>query len=330
MSFNQHEDDSDDSLRDTSKLFTAFKPPVTISPGDIVWAKFRKLYWPALVRTVYTKEKKMSIWYTDQPGTTFKLPSKNICSFFDTQMTAKILEDVKKAGCVDKHNCFTTQAHEFLTRKGSGYKDDPMKFFYKKYDDDKSNDSVVSDDDDKSCSNVEPDYLREFFLQDRQNADTNDNNDKIVEFILSGKADLHLEMVLSKTVSSDYRDIYEEAVSRGKFYETNFPLAGPIDDQDVLRKIVFHLLKLRDSFIDKISMGKNAEDAVTKYLVKDRRGQFIYSVWLPESIIFATSETRGVSLSDARLLFKGKLKSQHYLKRCYVNLNRIDQDKLQF
>lgn len=373
MALNQHDDDSDDSLPAMSQFFTVHDPSKAISPGDIVWAKFKKLYWPALVRTVYNKQKKISIWYADDPGKTFKVPVKNVCSFFDTEMTSKIVEDVKKAGCVQEHEGLTSHAKLFLKRRAEGRKDDPAKFFDQtypfflveellkkdpeadianlkipplyidhglkvtrktlKYADEESGDSEVCTDDevsDEAC-NVEPDYLKKINLQVRENSNisVNDYTDKIVQFILSGKADLHLKKVLSKTVASDYRGIYERSIRRGKIDITNITFAGPIEDNEELAKLLSYLLLFSDKLIANKSPTKRKNRkgvAPPNYLASDKKAQFIYSVWLPESIIFAISKIQRVSLPKARLLFKENPESE---RQIFENIFRTLEPRTQ-
>lgn len=121
-----HDSDSE-SLPGLFDLFPA--PSNEISKGDIVWAKFKKLYWPALVRNVFKKEKKISVWYTDDPGKNFKLPMKNVFLFHDLEMTIKIKKDAREAGVSQAHEGLTSHALSYLNRKAQGIVDDPLKFF---------------------------------------------------------------------------------------------------------------------------------------------------------------------------------------------------------
>lgn len=132
MSLDTNSYDSDDSLPDlfpSSKSFSSNN----VSVGDIVFAKYKKLYWPALVRAVHPKIKKVSIWYADDPGKNFKIPLKKICTFSNKEMRAKITEDVKQAGCIQEHERLTFHAWRYMQRKTNGHKDDPLKYFDQTY-----------------------------------------------------------------------------------------------------------------------------------------------------------------------------------------------------
>ncbi|XP_071040693.1 PWWP domain-containing DNA repair factor 3B-like [Parasteatoda tepidariorum] len=100
-----------------------------IAQHDIVWAEFRNLYWPALVRCVKKKERKASVWYLDSPRKCFKVPFKKIKSFSDPEMTALIKNEVENSPMKAKHKKVWLNAITYIRRKNQGYTDDPASFF---------------------------------------------------------------------------------------------------------------------------------------------------------------------------------------------------------
>lgn len=184
MSTTKDSSDSDSgSLPDLRDVFPSSPPKTHVSSGDIVFAKFKHLYWPALVRAVYPKQKKVTIWYCDEPGKTFKLPLKNVCLFHDEEMKEKIQNDVIKAGVIKEHDGLTTHAKRYLIRRSQGKNDDPLKFFDQTY----------------------PFFLAEQMLKKDPNADV--ENIKIRPLYISNEKKESIRTVSVRKIMSDDSEV---------------------------------------------------------------------------------------------------------------------------
>lgn len=329
-----------------------------ISKGDIVWAKFKKLYWPALVRVVYPKRKKVCVWYCDEPGKAFKLPLKNVCVFHDTEMRAKVKQDAINAGCLKEHEGLTSHAERFIKRKLRGEQDDPLKFFdqtypfllveellktnpnadvadikipplYISHENDQSfrktlstrnasDNSELESTDSEDVANEKP-IVTDFFpkihaqLQEKHPDASKEFVDRILECILSGKADKYLQNIRSKSINSEHHNIFEQSTKHRKGSISKISYTGPIEDDDKLRKLIFYLLPLYEKMNN---AGRSRRYAAIKckqaitvhntYNNQSAGAQYVASVWLPESIIFAISIVKSVSLNKAKKIFKEK------------------------
>ncbi|GIZ01767.1 uncharacterized protein CEXT_324231 [Caerostris extrusa] len=119
---------SDDD--DLPELFP-FKPfyPENLKKNDIVWADYKDLSWPALVRNVDKKKKKVSIWFLDSPKNSFKLPFKKIHDFNNIEVSTEIHKRAAASPLKEKHSAHIKKALTFLQRKSEGIEDDPVAFF---------------------------------------------------------------------------------------------------------------------------------------------------------------------------------------------------------
>ncbi|KAG8178752.1 hypothetical protein JTE90_006595 [Oedothorax gibbosus] len=121
-----NEYDSDDSLPPISKLFPQ---PTEFLEGQIVWAKYKELYWPSLIRKVYKKEKKVSLWYLDSAPTTFKVAFKNLHRYNDIDFSTEVKRAASASPLKILHDKVLEATMDFVYRRSDGHEDDPAEFF---------------------------------------------------------------------------------------------------------------------------------------------------------------------------------------------------------
>ncbi|GFR18966.1 uncharacterized protein TNCT_667231 [Trichonephila clavata] len=100
-----------------------------LQKNDIVWAEYKHLYWPAVVRHVNKKNRKVSVLYCDSPLKTFKLPFRKIHSFNDMEFRKKVQDQEKSPQIYCKHLKVVSMAAAFSHRRAMGKCDDPVSFF---------------------------------------------------------------------------------------------------------------------------------------------------------------------------------------------------------
>ncbi|GBN79305.1 hypothetical protein AVEN_146485-1 [Araneus ventricosus] len=285
--------DSSDGL---PELFPKYTFDVAeLIKNDIVWAKYKNLYWPALVRNVDKKNKKVTVWYLDSPGTCFKVTFKKIHDFADSDFCKKVEADAKldqKFG--KKHAEVLRRTNLFMFRRFQGIGDDPLEFFdlSKPYfllkdlnsgiSDIKFNNVGVStenvrdkkdnltenseDESDVESSNTTK-CLSELYEEDGPYDD--EMVDKILSYITSGHVDNYLIDIVNSEIANKRHELYVKAVENDQvqlFVESQPSI--PIKNQK-LHNVSIYLHSLY-----KQKIGKK----------KPRLNEYIVSVWLPEAV----------------------------------------------
>ncbi|GFU07827.1 uncharacterized protein NPIL_318421, partial [Nephila pilipes] len=100
-----------------------------LQKDDIVWAEFRHVYWPAILRRVYKSSKKVSIWYCDSPGTSFKLQFNRIRSFRDMEFRKKAEDQQMSPEMSQLFTKVFDLARTYDKRRVDGVHDDPASYF---------------------------------------------------------------------------------------------------------------------------------------------------------------------------------------------------------
>ncbi|GFY59067.1 uncharacterized protein TNIN_488061 [Trichonephila inaurata madagascariensis] len=95
--------------------------------NDIVLAEYKNIYWPAIVRQVDKKGKKISVWYCDCPGKAFKIPFRKIRPFQDMELR-NIVKEIPPDKS-DLHMQVVGMAVAYNHRRFMGKCDDPISFF---------------------------------------------------------------------------------------------------------------------------------------------------------------------------------------------------------
>ncbi|GFV21560.1 uncharacterized protein TNCV_5121471 [Trichonephila clavipes] len=100
-----------------------------LQKNDIVWAEYKNSYWPAIVRQVDKKGRKVSVWYCDTLGKVFKLPFRKIHSFNDMEFRKKVEDQEMHPYTSYLHLRAVSMAAAFSHRRAMGECDDPVSFF---------------------------------------------------------------------------------------------------------------------------------------------------------------------------------------------------------
>lgn len=306
--------DSDDSLPDVEELCSS--QPTEIKEGDIVWAKYRQFHWPSLIRKVFKKEKKVSLWYLDSPKKCFKVSMKNIHSFKDRSFCQEVRKAVSESPLKVLHEKVLDSTLCYLQRRGQGIKDDPGAYFdrsmhYLSLFDLKS--STLKEDDPQA-------QLTRKCLQSSLNENYNNDNDKdseeesiiesedeeekydrfsdeleikeeeycpedkvdaIVACITSGKINKYLLDVTAHKVPSERQRIFDEYM---KTRNPDLLLRGShgifIKDFNKLREICNYLQNFYESVVEK---------------GKWNMFRYVTSVWLPDALTKANSLVEAAS-----------------------------------
>lgn len=311
--------DSDDSLPDVEELCSS--QPTEIKEGDIVWAKYRNYYWPSLIRKVFKKERKVSLWYLDSPKKCFKVSLKNIHSFTDRSFCQEVRRAVSDSPLKTLHEKVLDSTLCFLQRKGQGIKDDPGAYFdrsmhYLSLCDLKS--STIKPNDLKSqlaCESLQTSLTRESlktslegcYKNDSEEESISDSDDEeekfdklrdelvikeeeycpedkvdaIVACITAGKVNKYLIDVTAHKVPSQRQDIFDEYIRTGN---GKLLLHGSFG---IFIKDFSKLRRICDylqNFYE--SVAEKGKWDIFKYVT---------SVWLPDALTKALSLVEGVS-----------------------------------
>ncbi|KAF8790873.1 uncharacterized protein LOC129960068 [Argiope bruennichi] len=116
--------DINDFFSDTSK-FEAAK----LKKDDVVWAEYKDLFWPAIVRNVDKKNKKVNVWYLDSVGKSFKLPFRKIRGYNDGNVYMHNFKNLENNPLDEKHRRVHTRTEHFFDRRKRGIKDNVIEFF---------------------------------------------------------------------------------------------------------------------------------------------------------------------------------------------------------
>ncbi|KFM83549.1 hypothetical protein X975_22908, partial [Stegodyphus mimosarum] len=211
-----------------------------IYKGAIVWAEFRKIYWPALVRSVNKKNRKACVWYLDSPKKCFKLPFKKILSFHDKKINDRIKEEAKNSPMKEHHDKVLNRTLTYLHRKSLGINDNPADYFdfEKPYfalclssasmsndqtvivrNTEESDDDDNDDDDEDSAESIPDDEMITDFRNSLCETDDSIEDEMVnslVDCIKMGNTNEHLLQVRSGKISSTWRAIYDEAVETNR------------------------------------------------------------------------------------------------------------------
>ncbi|CAL1297980.1 unnamed protein product [Larinioides sclopetarius] len=282
-----------------------------LTRNDIVWAAYKDLHWPALVRDVDKKNKKVRVWYLDSPGKCFNLPFKKIHDFVDSDFNKKVEDVAKNHPLGQKFNEVLRRTNLFIYRQFKGEGDDPLKFFnlsepyflLKDLSSGNSDNKIISvdvlsenvgdkNDNLKENSEDESDgetctpskYLSELYEEDSPYDD--EMVDKILSCITSGHIDNYLIDIVSSKITNDRHELYVEAMEKGQiqlFVESQPSV--PIKN----RKLHSISIYLHSLYEQKIRNEK-----------LNRLNEYIVSVWLPEAVNKAISliETESVKPTD--------------------------------
>ncbi|GFT49810.1 uncharacterized protein NPIL_518931 [Nephila pilipes] len=101
-----------------------------LKKNDIIWAEFRHIYWPAIVRKVNINSKKLTIWYCDSPGKSFKLSFSRIRSFRDMEFRKKALDQQMSPEMNQLYTKVFDLARTYDERRAIGVNDDPALYFH--------------------------------------------------------------------------------------------------------------------------------------------------------------------------------------------------------
>ncbi|GFT07401.1 uncharacterized protein NPIL_493051, partial [Nephila pilipes] len=128
------EDDDQPANSDSSEDLPVLSSPTTfdikkLEKNDIVWAEFRHIYWPAIVKNVNIKSKKLTIWYCDSLGKSFKLSFSRIRSFRDMEFRKKALDQQMSPEMSQLFTKVFDLARTYDKRRVFGVNHDPALYF---------------------------------------------------------------------------------------------------------------------------------------------------------------------------------------------------------
>lgn len=100
-----------------------------LQKNDIVWAEYKHLYWPAIVRNIDKKSRKISISYCDTLGKSFKVPFQKIHSFNDMEFKKEVENQEMSDEMKQLHTKVVSLAFSFCHQRAIGECDDPALYF---------------------------------------------------------------------------------------------------------------------------------------------------------------------------------------------------------
>ncbi|CAN9506934.1 unnamed protein product [Ophioblennius macclurei] len=302
----EKEEEEDEEL--PSFLMQVDKKPPPITKGAFVWHKFRHYpYWPALVKTVYPKQKKASIVFIDYPifeKKGFVVTLKSLKPF-DYEETNELMREAKK-----QYDAAISWAMELITdyriRIACGsFSDSFIKYYAhdmsypvrKMYPQESSkrlnivSDALMLED---TCEDLKDDSLNERedtskgskrLLPDRTHAAHNRANEKLVHFIVKQRlVETHLlDVICGKQQSRWLRSF----MSANRRRVVNIYL----EDDQQLDQVYCYLRKLYTTAVATASCLPEVKSTECV--------PFVLDVLLPEAIIYAIAGVDNVSVQVA-------------------------------
>lgn len=321
----EEENDEEEDEELPSFLMQVDKKP-SITEGTFVWHKFRHYpYWPALVKTVYRKQKRASIVFIDYPifeKKGFAVPLRTLKPF-ECEETNELIREAK-----EQYNVAISWAMDLITdysiRIGCGsFSGSFIEYFAhdmsypvrRKYPQDASKRLNIDEQlSEESCKELKENCLNEEqenvcqgstrLLPDRTHAAHNRANEKLVHFIVKQRmVEGHLLAVICGKQQSRYlRSFMSTSRRRG----VNIYL----EDDQQLDQVYCYLSDLYATAVATTSClteGKSTECV-----------DFVLEVLLPEAIIYAIAGVDNVSVEKAE---------EKYLKgRCISKRERQEFD----
>ncbi|XP_076350123.1 uncharacterized protein LOC143246825 isoform X2 [Tachypleus tridentatus] len=241
------EDDTEDDL--PPAFDTPIKNALGFKKDDIVWVSIKKLYWPAVIRRIYIKLKKVSIHFIGlaQVSSGIRVSMKKIKTFESAEKNKKYLSLPQQPEDAIALAKAVQRAEDFLRKRCLGYKVDAQQFFETRDEDlpeylsevgntrelGKESQSVLC----PSCpTSLEEDCVcreTEGSPENQSNLRTKEKESlKLVNFIKTGQVQTHLLGVYSGTIPSDRHTKFHSVVPSVRNQIKQVSWFGPIDEEE--------------------------------------------------------------------------------------------------
>ncbi|GAB6032450.1 hypothetical protein CHUAL_011088 [Chamberlinius hualienensis] len=295
-----------------------------IDADEVVWAKWKGVYWPALVRRCDKKQKKAVIVYTDSPCNENGKEMRHSKSFkhlicFDNSSRSKTLMNDESSD--ENLQAAIQLAKEYVLKRASGNLFvTPLEFFLN------PNHNVLADPKatnvKRKIENAKPSVAKRLRTSNESSTDTKKNNTNDVSDSSFTEKEEELDQKLKsiiERIGAKIKDVVESdeckkhllrvAQNKVSSYRHNYFSYGTLSQRKNLKLLSFDKIVNDSQLSDIIENLK--EDLEGKVKVKRNNVlNYILDVMLPEALMFAMQKVLHITKKKADNVLKGERNSE--------------------